>query len=418
MAAEDIDFDYTPDAPVLYYPIDWQQGLTERWEWQTRVLESESGVSQRQAMRLHPRRSMEFTLYARAEQRMELDAFLSFRAPVVTSLNGYVFGRGYVYVPAWHCQVPARAEYAAGVAVLPCPGVEAYGFVAGRGCMVFDPLRNTYTIATVNAVNAVAATVTVEASAGIPQYAVIVPLRLSRLEGNPKFTKVSGQMYSGTVRANVVERDPFGYAEYTDLLDALPLLDLIPDASEDMTAEFQRLYLEFDGRGRSYTQGTEKTLRSFHVLTHLFSLRGAAEYARFKNLLFYLAGRQRSMYVPSFTEDLKLAAATSAGLTVKVKKSGLPVGTADDDYPDERRVLQFLHEDGTSQYAIVESVATANGYDTITLDRAVTVAPHSTRRISFVSRVRSEQDGFDIKHSADLAGGARATLTTRTAGSI
>ncbi|ECV8069637.1 hypothetical protein ABQ22_25065, partial [Salmonella enterica subsp. enterica serovar Typhimurium] len=54
------------DDVRLTYPVflplpNWKDGVTERIEWQTDVMISESGAEQRRPIRLHPRRSFEAT---------------------------------------------------------------------------------------------------------------------------------------------------------------------------------------------------------------------------------------------------------------------------------------------------------------------------------------------------------------------
>ncbi|AGF89702.1 hypothetical protein SP099_00290, partial [Salmonella phage FSL SP-099] len=66
----------------LTYPVflplpNWKDGVTERIEWQTDVMISESGAEQRRPIRLHPRRSFEATFLRWEEKRTLLDTTIA-----------------------------------------------------------------------------------------------------------------------------------------------------------------------------------------------------------------------------------------------------------------------------------------------------------------------------------------------------
>jgi hypothetical protein len=217
------------------------------------------------------------------------------------------------------------------------------------------------------------------------------------------------------VRFTVWERDAFAALDYGPAYAAAwgtrHIASIEPETSEDMTAEYERIYLEVDNR-KSIPTYSEVTERSSQIVYQHYKLAGSTEYLKFKDLLYSMKGRKRGYYFPSFMQDMELAENANNTMQIKVLTCGLKAGLT---YPPERSMLHFLRNDGVEQASTIVAVANNFGYDTITLDRPVTAGLDNIQRISFLSYMRLEQDTVEVKHMSDLAGTADVALTLRNA---
>jgi hypothetical protein len=238
---------------------------------------------------------------------------------------------------------------------------------------------------------------------------------MGRFDGNPKFNQKNPRLFEAPVRFTVWERDAFAALDYGPAYAAAwgtrHIASIEPETSEDMTAEYERIYLEVDNR-KSIPTYSEVTERSSQIVYQHYKLAGSTEYLKFKDLLYSMKGRKRGYYFPSFMQDMELAENANNTMQIKVLTCGLKAGLT---YPPERSMLHFLRNDGVEQASTIVAVANNFGYDTITLDRPVTAGLDNIQRISFLSYMRLEQDTVEVKHMSDLAGTADVALTLRNA---
>ena len=193
---------FNPELLAFGYPINWEKGVLQKKEWLTRVIASQQGLEQRQALRITPRRSYETTVYVTGMQRFHLEAYLSRRAEM-TEYNQ----RGMVYAPLWHEAVIAEQGISAGVGIT-VKDLYYYEFAQTNAVIVHDPVTKRFAL--------------YERSwAGSDQLEVlnlepwpagtfVMPAKICRVEEKPKFSKLNDHLYEGIVRLRQWEYEPLG----------------------------------------------------------------------------------------------------------------------------------------------------------------------------------------------------------------
>lgn len=243
---------------------------------------------------------------------------------------------------------------------------------------------------------------------------VLVPLRAGRLEGKPRFTKMSARLYEGTVRFNFLEADIVTPTLLGDLgeYQTLPVLDAIePDTTTDMTVEYERLFYILDNR-TSIPEYTEKAENGFQAVQCSYTIEGSEEYERFRSFMYYMQGRARTFWVPTFMQDIDMLEDASSATDITVETCGL-AGMIPNAERTHIRVEQI---DGTIAYReITEVVDNLDGTETITLGTSLTAAVEDIARISFMTLMRSDQDSVEMRHDTDITGSTTCAVTFKTA---
>lgn len=109
---------FSAEGPLLWpIPPDWTDGVFESLEWLTEVQRARSGRQLKRQLRLHPRRTLEFSVIADQQARRVLDAILNDR------------GGRYWVLPLWY-EVQWLDELASGANFIPCH-TEGFEFAVG-----------------------------------------------------------------------------------------------------------------------------------------------------------------------------------------------------------------------------------------------------------------------------------------------
>jgi len=397
-------------------PIDWSRGLLERFEWLTRVMQGQTGMEQRQAMRAGPRRSFEFTMYCSAAQRRLVDAYMS-NNPSEAAAGGNSW---FFYVPLWHqTHILRDVLPISNFAVVDVPNLTAYDFRVGEYAMVLDANGGVSERCLVSALDASANQLSLNTSSSLPIGSLVMPLKLSQIEGKPKFTKRSPTLYETTMRFLVREHNTRTVL-YTDTVDGpvagaegvylgYQVWGREPDATQDMTIEFERLYAVLDNN-KALPTATELSERGFTTEQYSFLLNGAEDYGDYLNMLYALEGRLKPVWVPTFMEDVVLVKDVFESAILRAEYAAV-----DDYLPTyERGHLRIQMNDGTVQYRQVASVDETPTEAAFNLTSTITLAARDVAKISFMTLMRLDTDGVEIKHNTDILGTATSTMTFKT----
>lgn len=375
------------------------RGVSERLEWLTSVLGSPSGAEQRFALRLTPRRSFEALFTAAGAERTLLDLAVG------------KTGAGDWWLPLWHDvgRLTADAASGAGSLLLDTTNRE---FAAGGFAMLHGGAFSSEVVE-IASVASGSLTLAGATAAAWPAGTRVFPAVRAALAEQPRFTKKGGRAFEGVIRFEVSGANPWTAATLSADYLGYPVLADRPDEAEDITHAYSRLVAELDGqtglKARVDTAGLGFTAQQYRWFLH-----DRAQHAAFRSLLYALQGRLVPVWLPTFTDDLTLAAPASSGATTievalcgYARFGGPRVG---------RRDIRIELDNGVVMHRRVSAAAEGATTETLTLASGISqdISPETVRRISFMSLSRLDQDAVEIVHHTDTRGVSTATATFKS----
>jgi hypothetical protein len=381
--------------PVWTVPPNWASAVLERLEWLTDVFPSRTRAEQRRQLRLSPRRSFEFDLLRYGPQRTYLDLFIRENAAKL------------MYLPVWHDGTALASVADPGDDVIACDtrfrefADDGYVLIMNKDCRIFERAQiDSFTDSTITFVD--------ELSSGWPKGTRVYPLKKAILEEAPKLTRHSRTVIDATVR--FILDGPQDHDDDIDLpaYRGRPVLTFAPNERDTGSLEYGLELEELDNETGALTR-VDATGRAFLTQTFLWFLKGREKHAEFRTLLYSLAGKAKSIWLPSQMDDLTMVANRASGDTyITIER----VGMVDFGIQPDRQDIQIELKSGTILRRRINSVAAISStVERLNLDSAlgVEVTSAGVRRISFLSIVRLDQDAIEINHVTDQDGVSEST---------
>lgn len=376
-----------PDLPLWPISPNWSEGVLERLEWLTDVLPSDTGVEQRRSVRLSPRRSFEITHTAAARERSYLDLLL------------HRWGSSEWLLPLWHDQAVLLEPAVVDAQALMLDN-RWREFTDGGYAVLYADCFN-YEIVEVQSQGTGALVLAGDVQRDWPVGTKVYPLRRAFLDDQSSAAALSSRVGQAVLLFNVNEANdyPAEMGDYITIYNDSPLLTVQPDRSRDLTSDFMRLAEMIDGQtGLRYRRDTAG--RAFQVQAHNWTIAGREAHAGFRSFLYTLRGRARRCYVPSFNDDVILAAVAVDGATqIDIEAIGLQEIGGGSPIPG-RAVLWTGQE--VVRHANF-SIAPAPDQERLRVT-ALANAYDRGAAWSFLSTARLDQDTVELHHLADTDG--------------
>lgn len=379
---------------------DWADGITETLTWATDILQSESGVEQRRAIRLAPRRELAAPLYVEGRERQLLDMAL------------FGWGARIWALPIWPDIQLLDQPVAAGALRLDCATANL-DFAAGGLALLRGESAFAVETVQIAALDAGGLDLVRPTQQAWPAGSRLYPARAAQLVEAPSLTRLTDTVQSAEVRFLLMEPSDWPAVLPATLYRGRPVLEQRPDESADLTANFARILATLDN-GAAIPRTTDTAGRAFPVQGHRWLGMGRAERAAYRSLLYALRGRQVPVWLPSHADDLQLLAPVSdVATTLDVANIGYSrFGKAQPG----RRDLRIELWDGRVFHRRITG-ATERDADTerLVLDAVlgVTVMPAQVARISWLVLCRLDSDSIEIHHETDSEGVASSALVFR-----
>lgn len=379
---------------------DWGDGIVERLTWATDILQSESGVEQRRAIRLAPRREFEAPMLVEERERQLLDLAL------------FGWGARVWVLPVWPDIQLLGQSVVAGATVIVCDTV-GRDFRAGGLALLRGESAFAVEVVEVLSVNPAALTLKRPTQQGWPSGTRLYPARPAQLAEQPSSTRLTDRLDRLDTRFLVVEPCDWPAAMPVTLYRGWPVLEQRPDESEDLTRSYQRLLLSLDS-GAALPLSTDTASRAFALLQHRWLLAGRTEHSALRSLLYALNGRQKAVWVPTHADDLTLmATVTSVATTLDVAYVGY---TRFGQARPGRRDIRIELADGTVFHRrITGSTELSADVERLSIDSTldIQVTPAQVARVSWLSLCRLDSDSIEIQHATDSDGVARCQAVFR-----
>lgn len=379
---------------------DWGDGVTETLTWATDILQSESGMEQRRAIRLAPRREFEAPMLVEGRERQLLDLAL------------FGWGSRVWALPVWPDVQLLSVGVASGATNIAC-ATTGRDFRAGGLALLRGESAFAVEVVEVLGVDPSGLTLKRATQKDWPAGSRLYPARPAQMMEQPSGERLTDRADRLDARFLIVEASDWPAAMPATLYRGFPVLDERPDESEDLTRAYQRLLLELDS-GSALPLLTDTAQRAFPVMQHRWQLAGRSAQGAFRSLLYALNGRQAALWVPTHADDLTLAAiVTSVATTLDVEAIGY---TRFGQAKPGRRDIRIELRDGTVLHRrITGSTELSADLERLVIDSALgrQVEPGDVLRISWLVCCRLDSDSITIDHETDADGVARSAAVFR-----
>lgn len=395
--------------PCWSYPPNWADGVLEALEWKSSVAISPKGAEQRRMLRLSPRRTIEFQVVGIGNGRSNVDL-------AVWSAGGTDWN-----MPLWwdYARLTAAASGSATTLFMDTTYSE---FEAGGLAFVQGPDHETFDVVEIVSVaadrlNLVAPGTSRAWAAGTRVY----PMRQAQLTDQPSLTRHNDNVATYSVSWVTTEKNVYQAVAPTETYLGYKVYREAPNETGALSVQWSRMLVTADnGFGLPYRVDTANY--GFARQQHEFFINGRQEHVDFRKLLYWLRGRVRPVWVPTFSIDMRLTApVTSLSSSLTIEKVGVAAyvhfGIDPDhpeyQYPGRRHIMLHLR-DGSAVFAIMNNaVDNIDGTETITLSApvGVNIDPADIKRVSFIALMRLDQDRVEINHLTDAAGVAQSVVS-------
>lgn len=379
---------------------DWGDGVTETLTWATDILRSETGMEQRRAIRLAPRREFEAPMLFEGRERQLLD------------LSLFGWGSRVWALPIWPDIQLLATGVAAGATNIAC-ATAGRDFRAGGLALLRGESAFAVEVVEVLSVESTGLILKRTTQQAWPAGSRLYPARAAQLMEQPSSSRLTDRAERLDVRFLVVEACDWPAVMPATLYRGWSVLEERPDESEDLTRAYQRLLLELDS-GSALPLLTDNAGLAFPVLQHRWLLDGRAQQAAFRSLLYALNGRQAALWVPSHADDLSLAATVSdVATTIDIEAIGYT--RFGQSKPGRRDIRIELRDGSVLHRRITGSTALSADVERLAIDSALgrQVTPAEVLRISWLVLCRLDSDSVTIKHETDADGVARSQAVFR-----
>lgn len=377
---------------------DWSQGITERLEWLTEVLEAYDGTEQRVRLRHLPRRSFEYEFLIEGRDAQVLDHLL------------FAWGARIYCLPVWTDISILAGEAAIGSTALTVQDVINSDYHAGGLAVLW--LSNTrHEAVEILSIAGNTLTLKLPLAKSWPAGTRVFPARFARLDGEVAIARPTDTIAVGRCRFSIEDITAPAVADYGPEYQGYRVFDWRPDRSTDIEDMWRRKLSVIDyGTGvRAFDDESGAPLIG-RTLTWLLTDR--SKVTAFRGWLAARAGRANPCWLPTFESDLEVTrtvAATDAGIIVR------NVGYARYIAANPlRRDIRLLTTAGTFYRRITGANEVSESEELLSLDEPlyVTLEPEQILQVSYLELARLDQDAVELHWETDTA--ARVQLSTRT----
>lgn len=382
------------DLPVWSIPPNWSTPVVERLEWLTDVLGSRSMAEQRRGLRLTPRRFFEFTVNPTDRVRSMLDQWLH-------RVSGTAF-----MLPIWHDKGVLIATAAATASRLEVDTRWLEFTDGGMAVVYLNPFQ--YEVVEIDSIDStgldLVAPLVGDWLAGMPVY----PLKRAWMDPESRLSNLTSRVGEATLGFMLDTSNSLVLDEDTrEAYDGFPVMGLEPNRLDALEQQFSRVMDELDNQTGVIARYDENT-RSQQVQFYNWTAHGRQAHHDLRQTLYRLAGRQKSVLMPSFNRDVVLAATAPSGQTyididtINYHLFGGPISG--------RQYLRIKDAMGVDRTVkVTGSAVVSEDIERLTLSEPLTFNLADQAHGSFAEIVRLDQDAVEIVHHTDSAGACEAS---------
>lgn len=382
------------------WQIDWANGVSESLAWHTDILQSQTGHEQRRSLRLSPRLTLDVDLLLHQRERTLFDLTI-----VGWSSKTFV-------IPLWFYQSHLRQDIANNSLKIACNTANmpyadyqyvmlvksAFEYEVAEVHSVNDgqiilkrPLQNAWTVGT-----------------------HLYPAVSAFIRQQPQLKKRNSETMRTSVQFQAldtvghVKNEPKNIDYFLDY----PVLNLAPNEQNDLTHSYQRLQQQLDNvSGRPLLVDIANA--SFMLYQYRWFLQDIEQHEQFYAWLNLLNGRQKAVWIPTFSDDLQLASTIqSASKNLDILYCGYTKFAQ--NQTGRQHILITLKTGERLYHKIIDSQELGQIERlTVATAFAQNIAINDILNIQFISLCRLNNDNVNIQHHNDINGLATVEMTFR-----
>lgn len=371
----------------------WDNPVAERLEFLTDIMKAWSGVEQRRALRLAPRRFFDFEVLLTGRERRFLEAQLFAWSSRVWAL------------PIWPDGQRLAGAVSSAAVSISCDTVNRDFVAGGMAILIGDAAA--FEVVQILGVSSGAVSLTNPVQNNWPAQTRFYPVRAARLAAYPKLNRSSADVSTASPAFQVIDACDWSTAAGLPTYRSLPVLENSPDEGAlEMT--YSRDATVIDNATGQITVDDPSDI-SMPSNSHDWFIYGRAPRAAFRSMLYLLKGRQGVIWVPTYQEDLQLVTGvTSVQTTIDVEFTGYTLYLA---AQKNRKDIRVETRTGQVYYRrITGSEILDASSERLSLDSSlgVTIALGDIRRISYMIPGHLASDSIQIDHHTAADGLATA----------
>lgn len=379
----------------------WDSPVTESLEWLTNVLRSFSGKEQRRAMRSKPRRTFSYTFKTFRMQSARLESLL------------WGWQNRIYALPVWTDRSRLQEAASQGDEVI-LLDTRNYSFKAGDLAILFGDSERMEVVEIESlAVDRINTARPLEA--GWPKGTRVMPVVLGHLPTSVPLMRYTSQAVVGTL---TFETDPTQTNPY--LPDSVPavsyndreVLMRQPNWKGGLNNSFEYAFDRLDQLTGAITYDTTEQFPRI-VRDYSWLLNGRQQIADFRSMLGRRMGQQRSLYVPSWHDDMRV------GRTIGAADIGISIDPNTDfrllvGVDPARDRLMIRLKDGSYYFRRVVGVSADSSFTILTIDQALgrEITVDMVKTIHFLMCSRLATDRVDIVWQNGRVATVGTTITT------
>jgi hypothetical protein len=369
--------------PAFPFPPDWSDLVNERLEFRTDAIAAMNGSEQARRTRITPRRRFEFLLSSEKVPRQAMANL------------AWARGARQLYLPLWTEGARLEADLGSGTDLVPV-SVDGLEFAAGDSAILVPEDPTKHELVEVDSIGVgyvQLANVTAKAfGAGT----FLHPVRRARFDSAFSSAAFNRSWVYGRQRFLIDEPNPFPAIAPSTSYRGFPVLDTRPAHARDPETSLDRVAYRVDDDIGLVNTHDDVGIPLYRQV-HDWNLDGRPALNAWRSMVYHLNGKRNSIWVPTWLDDLTLAASmTSVATAMVVAWSGYAARIAQ---AVNRRDLRIQLTSGTVLYRrVLASVDNGNGTETLTLDSALgeAVTPAQVSQVSFMGLCRSDSDQFEL----------------------
>lgn len=363
---------------------DWSGGVVERLSWLTDVLTAFDASEQRRALRLAPRKAVEFDVFFTGRERRYAEAAL------------WGWGARSWALPVWTDGIRTASALAVDDTEIVCD-TATRDFAVGSLAML---IGDAFTFETVEVAEVQADRIVLlrGLTADWPAGTWLYPARTARISDRAQLPRWDGDASGARLAFDLL--DPVDYTADAGAVTyrGYPVLTMRPNWVGGLSLEMQRKLAELDAMTGPRVYEDESGLPA-PVQRMRFLLQTRAEVDAFRRLLYALRGRHGAAWVPTWEDDVEVVATvadTATAVEIAFMSYARQINLA-----TGRRDLRIETRAGQVFYRRIDSVEViSSSVERLTIDAAlgVTLAPADILSVSFLQLMRMDSDQIDLAH--------------------
>lgn len=379
------------ELPLWPLLPNWKRGVTESLEFRTRIIgPTLTGLRQKRRMRLAPRRSFGFEVHPHHQGRRLLDNLR------------FAQGKQEWALPVWFDRQTLAATLSSGATSIPCNTL-GYDFVdGGLAVLRKNVLYSTqFEIVEIDTVGEDSITLATATDEEWPEGTFLYPIRRARMaDSSNNAILLSGEVSTLGVQFDVSEPCDWEAYSFSSSYRNRPVWEIDTNWRQNRSFGFDRIITAVDNDTSipAYFDFPEKTFTS---LDSFLQAKTREVTARNRSLLYALAGRYTSIWVPTLANDLQMAAnISSASTSLTVQYCGYSLFGL-----GKRQDIRIELVNGTVYYRRITNASVSGDNEVLTLSSALgaNVSVAQVRRISFLMLMQQASDSATMTHLTDAA---------------